>query len=129
LIAEVGVGRRKLLGQRIRRELKTVGAMLQIYCSDRHNTKLGDCPHCAKLLLYATKRLEQCPFGEEKATCASCTVHCYKPELREHIRVVMRFAGPRMLLRHPILAMHHMFDSRREPPLLPKRAGRGSKAP
>lgn len=114
--------RRKSLSQRIRRELETVRAMLQIYCSDRHAAKSGVCPHCTQILSYATQRLEQCPFGEEKATCANCTVHCYKPELREQIRLVMRYAGPRMLLRHPILALHHMLDSRREPPPLGKRA-------
>ena len=36
---------------------------------------------------------------------------------REQIRGVMRYAGPRMLLRHPILAFYHLaVDSRREKP-------------
>jgi hypothetical protein len=43
-------------------------------------------------------------------TCAKCPVHCYRPELRERIRAVMRYAGPRMLFRHPRLAILHLWD-------------------
>ncbi len=31
--------------------------------------------------------------GTEKTFCANCKVHCYKPEMREKIRAVMRFFG------------------------------------
>jgi hypothetical protein len=57
-------------------------------------------------------RLNRCPFGQDKPTCATCPIHCYKPKLRERIREVMRFAGPRMLWRHPILAIRHVLDGR-----------------
>jgi len=40
--------------------------------------------------------------------------------LREHVRIVMRYAGPRMLWRHPILAVRHLIDGRRPAPALPK---------
>jgi hypothetical protein len=30
--------------------------------------------------------------------------------MREAIRTVMRFAGPRMLLSHPILALFHVVE-------------------
>ena len=33
--------------------------------------------------------------------------------MRDRIREVMRFAGPRMLLYHPILGILHMLDGRR----------------
>ena len=33
---------------------------------------------------------------------------------RERAKEVMRFSGPRMLLRHPILAILHVLDGRRE---------------
>ena len=68
------------------------------------------CPECQELLKYAFERLDKCPFQERKTTCAKCPVHCYRPELRERIRVVMRYAGPRMLFRYPILAIHHLLD-------------------
>ena len=49
---------------------------------------------------------------EEKTFCANCKVHCYKPEMREQIRQVMRFSGPRMLLYHPFLAIWHLVCSK-----------------
>ena len=35
-------------------------------------------------------------------------------EMREQIRRVMRFSGPRMLLYHPVLAVWHLICSRKE---------------
>jgi len=61
------------------------------------------------------RRLDQCPFQEAKTTCVKCPVHCYKPAMRERIRVVMRYAGPRMLWQHPVLAFYHLFDGLRQP--------------
>ena len=66
-------------------------------------------------------RLEKCPYGETKPTCANCPIHCYQPHRREQIKKVMAYAGPRMLLTHPILAIRHMLDGRREAPPLPGR--------
>ncbi len=51
---------------------------------------------------------------EEKTFCSNCTVHCYRPEMRERIRTVMRYAGPRMLFHHPVIAIRHMIESQRE---------------
>ena len=58
-------------------------------------------------------RLAKCPYGQEKPTCAKCPIHCYKKEKREHVRQVMRYAGPRMPLRHPWRALTHVFDKLR----------------
>jgi hypothetical protein len=33
--------------------------------------------------------------------------------MREHVRVVMRTAGPRMIWRHPVLAVRHVLDGRK----------------
>jgi hypothetical protein len=33
----------------------------------------------------------------------------------------MRYAGPRMLVPHPTLALHHAWDARRKPPTLSKK--------
>ena len=51
---------------------------------------------------------------ETKTFCSNCRVHCYKLEMRERIRKVMRFSGPRMLLYHPIMAIRHVIESRKE---------------
>ena len=69
---------------------------------------------------YATRRLDRCVFGDDKPTCANCTVHCYSEAMREQVRAVMRYAGPRMLRRHPILAIRHVIDGRRPAPALPQ---------
>jgi hypothetical protein len=63
---------------------------------------------------YARRRLDKCPFGEEKPTCADCPIHCYQPNVRDQVKVIMRHAGPKMIWRHPILALWHVIDGRRE---------------
>ena len=68
------------------------------------------CPQCQALLDYAHKRLDHCKFGEDKPSCTRCPVHCYKPAMREQIRQVMRYSGPRMLLHDPIMAIRHLWD-------------------
>ncbi len=98
---------------RIDREKKTVRAMVRIYCQGRHATPGGLCAECEELLEYAFARLDRCPFGESKATCADCTTHCYRQEMKDRVKTVMRYAGPRMLFRHPLLALRHWLDGRR----------------
>ena len=105
------------------RELKTIEAMVEMYCRHHH----GDAPLCADcsaLFDYARRRLQRCVFGDAKPTCANCVVHCYTAEMREKVRIVMRWAGPRMLLRHPILGVSHLLDGRRPSPALPAKRQR-----
>jgi len=100
---------------RIAREKKTIAAMVQLYCRKKHGGGGTLCDECSELLDYATCRLDRCPYGPQKPTCAKCPVHCYKPQMREQVKEVMRFAGPRMLLRHPILAVRHLLDGWQPP--------------
>lgn len=102
---------------RIKREDKTVEAMIRLYCKELHRTKKGLCPECKGLLVYASARLDKCPYQEGKTTCARCPVHCYKPVMREKVREVMRYAGPRMIYQHPVLAIYHLFDKLRKEPV------------
>ena len=102
------------------RELKTIATMVDMYCHGHgHDRCEALCPSCAMLFEYATRRLERCVFGDAKPTCANCVVHCYSADMRERIRVVMQWAGPRMLLRHPVQAIFHLLDGRRPAPALP----------
>jgi hypothetical protein len=101
---------------RIAREGKTIAAMIRMYCRDQHHTLNDLCPDCQDLLAYARERLARCPYQEGKTTCARCPIHCYKPDMRERIRAVMRYAGPTMMYRHPILALYHLIDGRRKKP-------------
>ncbi|MBM3146486.1 MAG: nitrous oxide-stimulated promoter family protein [Actinobacteria bacterium] len=102
--------------------------MVGMYCRDHHGVVQASpgavvdaqagllCGDCAALLDYARARLDRCPYGAAKPTCAACPTHCYKPALREQVRAVMRFSGPRMLTRHPVLATAHLIDGRRRTP-------------
>jgi hypothetical protein len=104
---------------RMTREAKTICAMVEIYCRDQHGGQAALCTECAELQAYALARLDKCPFQESKSTCANCTVHCYKAEMRQRVREVMRYAGPRMVWRHPILALTHLLiDGKRPAPAL-----------
>ena len=98
---------------RFRRERKTINAMIGIFCRDQHAPGGGLCPECAALAVYAEQRLDNCPFGDDKPTCAKCPIHCYKRAQREQARVIMRYAGPRMTFRHPWLALTHLLDKLR----------------
>lgn len=82
--------------------------MVDRYCRANHNADGGLCPDCKALIAYAQARLDVCPFGENKKACGKCSVHCYRPEMREKIAKAMRFSGPRMLIAHPILAAKHL---------------------
>ncbi|MCF7954955.1 MAG: nitrous oxide-stimulated promoter family protein [Phycisphaerae bacterium] len=96
-------------------EKETLSAMVRIYCSGHHKQGGKDlCDDCRQLLDYAFARLDRCRFGIEKPVCSKCTVHCFKPEMREKIRKVMRYSGPRMALRHPVTAICHLIRSLRK---------------
>ncbi|HHT63710.1 MAG: nitrous oxide-stimulated promoter family protein [Bacillota bacterium] len=97
--------------RRIRREKKIIKTMIELYCRKNHGTKAGLCPTCGELLDYAFRRLDKCKFGGEKPVCNKCRVHCYQKDMREKVRQVMRFSGPRMIYLHPVLAAEHFFRS------------------
>jgi hypothetical protein len=107
-------------GPRIKREKKTINAMVKLYCSKHHGTDGKLCLECSELHDYAMLRLSKCPFQENKSTCGKCLVHCYKPDMKEKVAKVMRYSGPRMLLHSPVLALHHIFDGRKKPEPLKK---------
>ncbi len=101
---------------RIRRERKTIDCMIRLYCRLNHKQADGLCAECIDLQDYTHSRLEHCPYQPDKPTCAKCPVHCYNARRREQIRVVMRYAGPRMMIYHPWLALRHLLDGFKKPP-------------
>ncbi|OEF98149.1 nitrous oxide-stimulated promoter family protein [Desulfuribacillus alkaliarsenatis] len=103
-----------MVGKRIIRELETIEKMIYIYCKDKHGTGGILCSDCHNLLEYARKRLHMCPHGESKPVCGNCKIHCYKKDKRQQVIDVMRYAGPRMTYKHPILALYHLLDSRKK---------------
>ena len=96
--------------RRLRRERNTIEIMIDYYCIKNHGDNL--CNDCRKLKEYALERLINCPFEENKPVCSNCTVHCYKPEMRMRVKDVMRYSGPRMLFRHPYLAVMHLINEK-----------------
>lgn len=96
------------------REKEVVSLMIRLYCRKQHGTRQGLCQACQTLEDYARQRTDHCPFMQTKTFCSNCRVHCYRPDMREKIRQVMAFSGPRMLLYHPVLALRHVVESRRE---------------
>ncbi len=106
---------------RIEREKKTIDAMVKIYCHDHHHTSAGLCADCLALQDYAHRRLDACPFHEKKPACNKCLVHCYSAKQRERITQIMRYAGPRMTLRYPLLSLFHLMDLFKKAPRLKKR--------
>ena len=96
------------------REKAVVSEMIALYCRRQHGKKNGLCPECAALAEYARQRSDRCPFMETKTFCSNCKVYCYKPEMREKIRAVMRFSGPRMIFHHPVTAVRHVLEVKKE---------------
>ena len=117
----------KNLAAKREREKALVSEMIALYCKKRHGTKGGLCPECAALAAYARERSEKCPFMETKTFCSNCRVHCYRPEMREKIRAVMRFSGPRMMLCHPVPALRHVVEEQKEKRRLAKELAGGAK--
>ena len=97
------------------REKHVVGEMIALYCRGNHGTKRGNlCGECARLLAYAHERSDKCPYMEHKTFCSSCKTHCYRQDMRDQIRTVMRYSGPRMMTVHPVMAIRHLIESRIE---------------
>ncbi|MBO6177009.1 MAG: nitrous oxide-stimulated promoter family protein [Treponema sp.] len=101
----------RIIKKRIR-EKQIVHLMIQLYCHKKHGKLKGElCCSCLELDEYAASRSDHCPFIKTKTFCSSCTVHCYRPDMRNRIREVMKFSGPRMLFYHPVLAVRHLFST------------------
>lgn len=94
-------------------EIKTARAMIAMFCRRHHGPEL--CGQCRELMEYVEQRLKKCTFGPGKPACSKCGIHCYQPQMRARIREVMRFAGTRMVLTHPVLSFRHWRSSKRRP--------------
>ena len=98
-------------------EAEVMSMMIGIYCRGHHHanrcaaseSEPSLCPDCRRLLTYAHSRIAACPRMDVKSFCSACPVHCYSREMRENVREVMRWSGPRMLLHHPLMTLRHMW--------------------
>ncbi|MEB3024802.1 MULTISPECIES: nitrous oxide-stimulated promoter family protein [unclassified Parvimonas] len=91
------------------REKKVITEMVKLYC--RKNHKKGElCDECREVLNYSLKRIDNCKYMETKTFCSNCKNSCYSPEMKEKVKKIMKFSGPRMLLHHPLLVISHMLS-------------------
>ncbi len=116
-----------LLKTRRERESIIVQAMIEMYCHENHNSLEALCQECSTLSAYAEKRLLSCMYGEMKPVCKHCPVHCYSPAMREQMRKVMRWAGPKMIYRKPFFAILHLVDNLTAPKAERKNGSKSSR--
>lgn len=116
----------------VRSDTRLLGDFAAIYCRGKHagarraplesdgatigvygNRTPVVCTECAELLRYAEKRRAFCP-KDPKPFCSYCDTHCYSAAMRDQMRDVMRYAGPRSMFgRHFIAGIKHVVDGRR----------------
>ncbi len=101
------------MNRKDRREIKTLETMISEYCrSQLHNPGRNLCCECEELLTYAIGKITRCALGGKKTTCAKCPIHGFNAEQRKKVREVMKYSGPHMIYRHPILAICHLIDAK-----------------
>jgi len=96
----------------VQTEMRTIEVMVRIYCRSRHGRDL--CEECGNILTHCFARIEKCVFGPDKPVCNICTVHCYSTKMREKVKTIMRFSGPKMIYRHPYLTIVHLVKKKRK---------------
>lgn len=100
---------------KIEREKLTIRHMIAIYCRGHRHSASGICGDCTSILRYAYERVDMCPYnGTVKPACGLCRTNCFTPGMHGLFHSIMRYAGPRMMVRHPILTMLHFWDAVRE---------------
>lgn len=117
---------------KVRADTRIVAGLGSIYCADHHGdrervrlssdaTSLGVygkrvpklCDECAAHIRYAEARRAFCP-KDPKPFCAHCDTHCYKADEAEWQRQMMRYAGPRSLVRgYAVPGMKHALEARK----------------
>lgn len=98
-----------LKNNRILREKTIIEKMIRLYCKN-HNDNESLCDVCDTILENVHYRIESCRFGAYKPVCSRCNVYCYHNEMKNRIKRVMQYSGPRMMIYHPILSILHFVD-------------------
>jgi len=101
---------------RIEREQRTVTALIRIHCHGRHHAGPELCAGCTDLQRYVAERMARCVLHDAKPTCATCKARCFAPPQQVRFRAILRYAGPQLFWRQPLLALWHHFDTRHTPP-------------
>ena len=96
------------------KEKKIIKEMISIYCKIKHKKTDVLCIKCQELVDYAYLKIEKCPFKDTKSFCSNCKIHCYNPDMKIRIREVMIFSKKKMIYKHPIMTVSHMFCAIKE---------------
>jgi len=111
----------------IRRDAEVLAEFISLYCDGHHGarerapftaggavgrycgTSAGElCDECGRLLKYAVSMRIICPH-DPKPACKKCPSHCYKPEYREKIRMVMKYSGMQCIKKGNISLLKKYF--------------------
>ncbi|RLI48281.1 MAG: nitrous oxide-stimulated promoter family protein [Candidatus Thorarchaeota archaeon] len=101
-------------GSVIESEKSGIAQMIHLFCEKHQSPRRVLYDECQELLTYAHERLEHCRFGEERPTCRKCPAHCYRPAMRESVRAVMRFGGPRFFFHALMRWILHAIRDRKK---------------
>ena len=109
----------KIQGKR-EREKRTVALMIRLYCRKKHGTKKIFVPNAKHFRSMRCSAVINAPLWKPRpfaltAVCIVTSRKCVKK-----IREVMRFSGPRMILHHPVMAVRHVIESKKEKKRLEK---------
>jgi ferredoxin len=122
---------RRMRDRKVAHDTRVLGDFTAIYCRGNHADRARSplvsgavalgvygrrppllCDECAAHLIYAEERRAYCPVSP-KPFCAHCDSHCYRPREAEWQRVMMRYSGPRSVLRgHAIDGLKHVIEGR-----------------
>ena len=76
------------------KDRRTLQAIGRIYCQGNHAERgkdvAGMCSECGAAIEQTLARAEACPHGHER------------------IKAIMRYAAPRMLVRHPLMTLEYL---------------------
>ena len=94
------------------REKLTIRQMISLFCQGQRHAVSGICGDCSEVMRYAQERIDRCPYsGQAKPACGLCRTNCFTPDMHGRFALIMRYAGPRMLVRHPVLTVAHLWDA------------------
>jgi hypothetical protein len=122
----------KMADAKARSDTRLLGDFTHVYCRGKHRGAIRSpltspgaevgvygrnppsvCDECAEMLRYAEKRRAFCP-KDPKRFCSHCDTHCYSADMRERVKAVMRYAGPRsMFSKHAVAGVKHLLEGRR----------------
>ena len=93
------------------KDLRTLRAIGCMYCKAHHASSVkgphGLCEECTATVAFTHERTKNCPYGHAH-NCQDCTTKCNRGQQQQRVKAMMRYAAPRMLLRHPLMTMDYL---------------------